>query len=74
MLWGLMSPERNLPTSDRGGDDFERQMELARKVMDEDQLVLRVLALGDQYPELDIESRLEMARQQKRRTANPARN
>lgn len=47
-------------------DDFERQMTAARQIMEDDWIVLRALALGDQYPEAAVEALLEMARQQAR--------
>ena len=40
------------------------QMEVLRRVMDKDWVVLRALALADQHPDVDIEALLEMARKQ----------
>jgi hypothetical protein len=47
-----------------GAADFERQMAIEREVMERDWVALRALALADQYPELDVETRIEMARKQ----------
>lgn len=44
--------------------EFERQMAVARRVMEEDWVVLRALALGDQHPELDVEARIQIGRKQ----------
>ena len=46
--------------------DFERQMAIAREVMDRDWIVLSALALGDRHPELDAEALVEMAKKQGR--------
>jgi len=54
------------PPSASNRDDFERQMAVARKIMEKDWVALRALALGDQYPDLDVATRLKMAEQQKR--------
>jgi hypothetical protein len=43
---------------------FEQQMELAGKIMDKDRVVLRALALGDQHPDADVNTLLEIAREQ----------
>ena len=43
-------------------DDFGRQMAIARQVMKKDRVVLRALALGDEYPELDVAELLAIAR------------
>jgi hypothetical protein len=45
-------------------EDFERQMTIARKIMDERWVALRALALGDMYPDADVETLLEMASKQ----------
>ena len=47
-------------------EDFERQMAVARKIMDDEWVVLGALALGDQYPDADVEQLLEMARKRGR--------
>ena len=46
-------------------DDFERQMDVARRVMDKDWIALRALALSDQHPQLDVAALLKMAEQQR---------
>jgi len=48
-------------------EDFERQMAVARQVMDKNWVVLRALALGDQYPEAEVATLIEMAEGQLRR-------
>jgi hypothetical protein len=40
------------------------QMRLAREVMDRDWIVLRALALGDQHPDIDVETLIDLAREQ----------
>jgi hypothetical protein len=52
------------PTKPNDKTDFDRQMKIARKVMEDDWLALRALALGDQYPDLDVDTRIRMAREQ----------
>lgn len=44
--------------------EFEHQMAVARRIMHNDRVALRALALGDQYPELDVDTRVRMAREQ----------
>ena len=44
--------------------NFDRQMDVMRQVMDREWVVLRALAIGDEYPDLDVEARLEMARKE----------
>jgi hypothetical protein len=52
------------PTKPNDKRDFDRQTEIARKVMQDDWLALGALALGDQYPDLDVATRIRMARKQ----------
>lgn len=44
-------------------EDFGRQMAAARKIMDEDWLILRALALSDQHPDADHETLLDSTRE-----------
>jgi hypothetical protein len=46
-------------------DEFERQMAVARKVMDDRWIALRALASGDQYPGLDANELLKMAEEER---------
>ncbi|MES2325858.1 MAG: hypothetical protein V4499_00815 [Pseudomonadota bacterium] len=43
-------------------DEFERQMAIALEIMKKDWVALRALALGDQYPDLDVEKSLARKR------------
>ena len=45
-------------------EDFGRQMDIARAVMEKDWVALRTLALRDQYPETDLETLLKIAEEQ----------
>jgi hypothetical protein len=57
----------NKSTSSAADGDFERQMAVAREIMEKDWVALRALALGDQHPELDVTARLKIAEQEKRK-------
>ena len=43
-------------------------MKIARQVMKDDRVVLRALSLGDQHPEADVATLIEMAKIQLRNT------
>ena len=45
--------------------DQQSDMAIMRQVMDKDWVVLRTLALGDQYPELDVEALIAMVERQR---------
>ena len=61
-----MARKTKLPAT---SNEFERQMAIARKVMDEDWSVLRALALGDQHPDMDANELLKIAEEQRTRKA-----
>ena len=46
-------------------DDHESDMAIMCQVMQKNWVVLRALALGDQYPELDVEACIAMAERQR---------
>ena len=54
--------------SPNADQDFERQMEIARGVMDKDWIVLRALALGDQQPQLNSTELVKLAEQERSRS------
>jgi hypothetical protein len=54
--------------------EFDSQMAVARRVMDERWIALRALALGDQHPELDADARVALAKQQAQELGRPVRN
>jgi hypothetical protein len=58
--------KRSSPKSDAEASEFDRQMAIGREVMEREWVVLQALALGDQYPELDADARIQMARKQAR--------
>jgi hypothetical protein len=45
-------------------DNSFDEMRLLRKVMDKNWVALRALALGDEYPDLDVHDLLRMAEEQ----------
>ena len=51
--------------SHQNQSDLERQMTIARRVMDKDWITLRALALGDRYPHLDAAALVQMAEQER---------
>lgn len=51
-----------MTTQSASDDDFERQMAIARKIMEKDRVVLAALALGDEFPELAVAELLAMKR------------
>ncbi len=64
-LWyaGLMARKMKLRgTLNTTTDEFERQMAIALEIMKKDWVALRALALGDQYPDLDVEKSLARKR------------
>ena len=62
-----MSQTRNDSEATRkASQDFDAQMKVARQVMKEERVVLRALALGDQHPEADVATLIEMAEGQLR--------
>jgi hypothetical protein len=63
-----MSKQRDTGTN----RDSARQMAIAREVMDDDWVVLRALALGDQHPDMDVGTLLKMARAQAMDRHKPA--
>ncbi|HEX5257732.1 MAG TPA: hypothetical protein VFW35_02995 [Sphingomicrobium sp.] len=75
-LWyGRSMAKKSLAAAATAAADFERQMAVARQIMEKDWVALRALALGDQYPELDVDTRIKMAKQEKReRNERPSEN
>jgi hypothetical protein len=62
-----MSEQRETNKSGRPVEpEFAKQMEVARKIMDERWITLRALALADQYPDADAETLVKMAEEQAR--------
>ena len=57
--------ERKGKTDAAANADFDRDMAIARQIMDKHWVALRALALGDEFPDLNVAALLAMAEQQR---------
>ncbi len=57
--------ERKGKTEAAAKANFDRDMAIARRIMDKNWVTLRTLALGDEFPDVDVATLLAMAEQQR---------